>query len=284
MYKYVFEALSGASSFLREQGREESAARFLLQHVLKKTHAQLLADMREEITKAEFTLFWSLIEEHSKGKPVQYLIGTEEFYGRSFQVNEYVLIPRPETEELIYETSKRVNRLFHQSDIHLADIGTGSGVIAITMKLESSTLHVTATDLSLKALEVANLNANLLGAKIQFLQGDLTKPIEHQKWDVILSNPPYISFDEAATLSDTVFNYEPHSALFAKDQGLELYKRLSEELPKLMNKPALIGLEIGHDQGPTIKNYFQQAFPAAKVEIVKDINGKNRMIFCEICE
>jgi release factor glutamine methyltransferase len=200
--------------------------------------------MREEITKAEFTLFWSLIEEHSKGKPVQYLIGSEEFYGRSFQVNEHVLIPRPETEELIYETSKLVNRLFKQKDIHLADIGTGSGVIAITMKLESSSLHVTATDLSLKALGVAKLNAHLLDAEVQFLQGDLTKPIEHKKWDVILSNPPYISFDEAATLSDTVFNYEPHSALFAKDQGLELYKRLSEELPKIMNKPALIGLEV----------------------------------------
>ena len=112
MYKYVYEALSGASSFLIERGREEPVARLLLQHVLQKTHAQLLADMREEITQAEFSLYWSLVEEHVKGKPVQYLIGTEEFYGRTFQVNEHVLIPRPETEELVYETSKRINRLF----------------------------------------------------------------------------------------------------------------------------------------------------------------------------
>lgn len=285
MYKYVYEALSGASSFLIEKGREEPVARLLLQHVLQKTHAQLLADMREEITQAEYSLFWSLVEEHVKGKPVQYLIGTEEFYGRTFQVNEHVLIPRPETEELVYETSKRINRLFPNGhEIHLADIGTGSGIIAITMKLEIPSLHVTATDLSEKAILVAEVNAQQLGAAITLLHGDLTQPIEHQKWDVILSNPPYISFDEAATLSDTVFNYEPHTALFAEDDGFHLYKRLSEELPKIMNKPALIGLEIGHEQGAKVKTYFQLAFPTAKVEIVKDINGKNRMIFCEISE
>lgn len=285
MYKYVYEALSRASSFLSERGREEPVARLLLQHVLQKTHAQLLADMRQEITNAEFTLFWSLIEEHAKGKPVQYLIGTEEFYGRTFKVNEHVLIPRPETEELVYETSKRINRLFpNKQEIHVADIGTGSGIIAITMKLEIANLHVTATDISEKAIQIAEVNAQQLGADITMLQGDLTKPIEHQKWDVILSNPPYISFDEAATLSDTVFNYEPHSALFAEDQGLQLYKRLSEELPNILNKPALIGLEIGHEQGTKVKNYFQMAFPNARVEIVKDINGKNRMIFCEVSE
>jgi len=285
MYKYVYEALSRASSFLREHGREEPVARLLLQYVLNKTHAQLLADMREEITQSDFNLFWSLIEEHAKGKPVQYLTGTEEFYGRTFKVNEHVLIPRPETEELVYETSKRINRLFSQeSELHLADIGTGSGIIAITMKLEIPTLHVTATDLSQKAIEVAKLNANELGADIQLLEGDLSEPIQHQKWDVVLSNPPYISFDEAATLSDTIFNFEPHSALFAEEQGLQLYKRLSEELPNIMNRPALIGLEIGHEQGTKVKNYFQLAFPTAKVEIVKDINGKNRMIFCEVSE
>lgn len=285
MYKYIYEALTRASSFLRENGREEPVARLLLQHVLNKTHAQLLADMREEITQSEFTLFWSLIEEHAKGKPVQYLIGTEEFYGRTFQVNEHVLIPRPETEELVYETLKRIHRLFApNSELYLTDIGTGSGIIAITMKLEIPTLQVTATDLSQKAIEVAEINAQELGADIQFLQGDLTEPVENQKWDVVLSNPPYISFDEAATLSDTVFNFEPHSALFAEEQGLLLYKRLSEELPKLMNKPALIGLEIGHEQGQKVKNFFQIAFPTAKVEIVKDINGKNRMVFCEVSE
>ncbi|MBU0903870.1 MAG: peptide chain release factor N(5)-glutamine methyltransferase [Firmicutes bacterium] len=285
MYKYIYEALSRASSFLIENKREEPVARLLLQHVLNKTHAQLLADMREPISETEYEHFWSLIEEHVKGKPIQYLTGYEEFYGRNFSVNEHVLIPRPETEELVYETINRVKPLFsNKTDVQVADIGTGSGVIGISLKLEQPSFQVTVTDLSQDALDMAKRNAESLGADIHFKQGDLSKPIAHQKWDVVLSNPPYIAFEEAETLSDSVYEYEPHSALFAEEQGLYLYKRLSEELPSLMNKPGLIGLEIGHEQGPTVQEFFQLAFPKAKVDIVKDINGKNRMIFCEISE
>lgn len=285
MYKYIYEALSRASSFLNENGREVPVARLLLQHVLNKTHAQLLADMRDPITETEYEHYWSLIGEHVKGRPVQYITGSEEFYGRIFEVNEHVLIPRPETEELVYETLNRTKSLFlNKTDVQVADIGTGSGVIAITLKLEQPSFQVTATDLAQEALDVAKRNAELLGAEVIFKQGDLSEPITHQKWDIVLSNPPYIAFEEAETLSDSVYEYEPHSALFAEDQGLSLYKRLSEELPSLMNTPALIGLEIGHEQGPAVQRYFQLAFPTAKVDIVKDINGKNRMIFCELCE
>ncbi|WP_394190319.1 peptide chain release factor N(5)-glutamine methyltransferase [Paenisporosarcina quisquiliarum] len=285
MYKYIYEALSRASSFLIENKREEPVARLLLQHVLNKTHAQLLADMREPMSETEYEHYWSLIEKHVKGKPIQYLTGYEEFYGRNFEVNEHVLIPRPETEELVYETMNRVKSLFsNKTDLQVADIGTGSGVIGISLKLEQPSFQVTVTDLSQDALDMAKRNAESLGADIHFKQGDLSKPIAHQKWDVVLSNPPYIAFEEAETLSDSVYEYEPHSALFAEEQGLYLYKRLSEELPSLMNKPGLIGLEIGHEQGPTVQEFFQLAFPKAKVDIVKDINGKNRMIFCEISE
>jgi release factor glutamine methyltransferase len=282
MCKYVYEALARASSFLIENGREEPVARMLLQHVLHKTHVQLLMDMREEISAEQFDQYWSLIEEHKDGKPVQYIIGSEEFYGRTFSVNEHVLIPRPETEELIVETTSRMKRLFSNNDLTLADIGTGSGAIAITMKAEVPTLKVTATDLSTQALEVAQTNAAELGVDIKFKHGDLTAPISSEKWDIVLSNPPYIAHDEAPTLSDTVLNYEPHSALFADEQGLQLYKRLAEELPALMNRPALIGLEIGYSQGPAVQSFFQKSFPTAQVDIVKDINGKERMIFCEI--
>jgi len=285
MCKYVYEALARASSFLAEHGREEPVARMLLMHVLQKTHAQLLADMREEITPEQFNRFWSLLEEHQTGRPVQYIIGTEEFYGRTFEVNEDVLIPRPETEELIVETTTRINRLFaNQSNLSLADIGTGSGAIAITMKLEMPDLHVTATDLSPQALKVAQQNAQNLQAQLSFAQGDLTEPLSDAKWDIVLSNPPYISHDEATTLSDSVLNYEPHSALFAEENGLYLYKRLAQELPAIMNRPGLIGLEIGYQQGPAVQDFFQKAFPKAQVEIVKDINGKERMIFCEFSE
>lgn len=282
MCKYVYEALARASSFLIENGREEPVARMLLQHVLHKTHVQLLMDMREEISAEQFEHYWSLIEQHKDGKPVQYIIGSEEFYGRTFSVNEHVLIPRPETEELIVETIARMKRLFSNNELTLADIGTGSGAIAITMKAEVPSLEVTATDLSSQALEVAKANAAELGADISFKHGDLTAPISSEKWDIVLSNPPYIAHDEAPTLSDTVLNYEPHSALFADENGLILYKRLAEELPAIMNRPALIGLEIGYAQGPAVQSFFQKSFPSAQVDIVKDINGKERMIFCEI--
>ncbi|WP_084544047.1 peptide chain release factor N(5)-glutamine methyltransferase [Paenisporosarcina indica] len=285
MCKYVYEALTRASSFLTQNGREEPVARLLLQHVLQKTHVQLLSDMREEITVEQFDRYWAMIKEHQSGKPVQYIIGSEEFYGRTFQVNKEVLIPRPETEELIVEATNRMNRMFTSNQpVKLADIGTGSGAIAITMKLENPSLQVTATDLSSGALKVAQTNAQDLQAAITFKQGDLTEPIASEMWDIILSNPPYIGYDEAPTLSDTVLNYEPHSALFADDEGLHLYKRLAQELPKIMNRPALIGLEIGYLQGPAVQSFFQKAFPDARVEIVKDINGKERIIFCEISE
>lgn len=285
MCKYVYEALSRASSYLTEHGREEPVARILLQHVLNKSHVQLLMAMREEISTEQFDTYWSLINEHKAGKPVQYIIGTEEFYGRTFHVNEHVLIPRPETEELIVEATIRMKRLFEgQSQLTLADIGTGSGAIAITMKAENPSLQVTATDLSFQALQVAEKNATDLGQRVTFKQGDLTEPISNETWDIVLSNPPYIAHNEAPTLSDTVLNYEPHSALFADEEGLHLYQRLAQELPTMMKRPSLIGLEIGYTQGAAVKSFFQKAFPTAQVEIVKDINQKERMIFCEIRE
>ena len=215
---------------------------------------------------------------------MQYITGVEEFYGRTFHVDESVLIPRPETEELIVGTIERMQKLFTKSNVTVADIGTGSGAIAITMKKECPHLDVTATDLSESALATARKNAHHLTADITFLPGDLTAPIADKKWDVVLSNPPYIAYDDMASMSDVVVEHEPHSALFAEEDGLILYRKLAEQLPPLMNKPGLIGLEIGYTQGETVANYFRQHFPQAKVSIVQDINGKDRMIFCEISE
>ncbi|RPJ96457.1 peptide chain release factor N(5)-glutamine methyltransferase [Rummeliibacillus sp. TYF005] len=284
-FNFIYEALNGASSFLRDKGREEIAARLLLQHVLKKSYTELLVSMHDEIEEEDCRTYWQMVESHAQGMPIQYIIGEEEFYGRTFQVNESVLIPRPETEELILEATKRIKRLFGaQPTIQLADIGTGSGAIAITMKKEIPTLQVTATDISSDALKVAKKNAKLLNAEIHFEEGDLTVPISQQKWQVVLSNPPYIAYEEAAEMSEVVLEHEPHTALFAEDDGLALYKRLAKNLPSLMTKPSFIGVEIGYAQGPAVAALFKENFPQANVEIIKDINGKNRMVFCEIDE
>lgn len=284
-FNFVYEALNGASSFFRENGREEVAARLLLQHVLKKSYTDLLTSMRDKISEDDCEAFWQMVESHAKGMPIQYIIGKEEFYGRTFMVNESVLIPRPETEELIVEASKRIKRIFgDQPNIQLADIGTGSGAIAITLKKEIPSLHVTATDISPAALKVAKTNAAKLEADIHFEEGDLTAPIEQQKWHVVLSNPPYIAYDEAKEMSVVVLEHEPHTALFADEDGLALYKRLAMNLPNLMTKPSFIGVEIGYAQGPAVAELFKESFPQAKIDILKDINGKNRMVFCEMGE
>ncbi|WP_374963901.1 peptide chain release factor N(5)-glutamine methyltransferase [Lysinibacillus sp. RS5] len=281
-YNNVMEALQWASSFLVDHGCEETAARIVMQHVLGTSYSEVMLHLQDVLTNEQKDQFKDLIEEHASGRPVQYCVGSEEFYGRSFIVDESVLIPRPETEELVLGTINRMKKMFHHSALKLADIGTGSGAIAISMKLECPELTVVATDLSEAALTTAQNNAQRLAADIDFRLGDLTAPLVGEKFDIVLSNPPYIAFDEAKEMSSTVLEHEPHSALFAEEDGLILYRKLAEQLPALMNKPALIGLEIGYTQGEQVAQFFKNSFPQATVSIEKDINGKPRMIFCEI--
>ncbi|MGE8033415.1 protein-(glutamine-N5) methyltransferase, release factor-specific [Lysinibacillus sp. KCTC 33748] len=281
-YNNVMEALQWASSFLVDNGREETAARIVMQHILGTSYSEVMLHLQDALTAEQQEKFKELIEEHASGRPVQYCIGSEEFYGRSFIVDESVLIPRPETEELVLGTINRMNKIFKNQNLKLADIGTGSGAIALSMKLECPELTVVATDLSEAALSTAQKNAQRLAADIDFRLGDLTKPLSGEKFDIVLSNPPYIAFDEAKEMSNTVLEHEPHSALFAEEDGLILYRKLAEQLPPLMKKPALIGLEIGYTQGEQVAQFFKNSFPQATVSIEKDINGKPRMIFCEI--
>lgn len=284
MHKTNFEALNGASSFLVNKGRDENAARLLLQHVLGLNYSSLMMKMHDELPTAQFLQFKKMVERHAEGEPIQYIIGYEEFYGRKFYVDESVLIPRPETEELIVCASEHIRKIFGTKPIRLADIGTGSGAIAVTMKLEHPEANVVATDLMEPALNTAKRNAQALGADIEFSLGNLTEPLQGQKWDVVLSNPPYIAFEEAKEMSEVVLEHEPHSALFAEEEGLILYRQLAEQLPPLMNIPSFIAVEIGYKQGEIVKSYFEKSFPNAKISILKDINGKNRIVTCQLDE
>lgn len=284
MTEKIYEALHRASSLLAEKELDVNAARLLLEFCTTKTRTTMLADMREPLTEQQYTLFWDKMTELLEGKPVQYIIGIEYFYGLPFYVDKNVLIPRPETEELVYAALERGRKLFATKDIKMADIGTGSGAIAVSFKTEWPDAQVTATDISEGALVVAQKNANANEVSVRFVQGDMAEPIAEEKWDIILSNPPYIAHDEAALMAATVVDHEPHNALFADEQGLKFYRKLAEMLPPLLNKPALIGMEIGYLQGPAVQALFAEAFPEGTVETVKDINGKDRMIFCEIRE
>lgn len=282
MTKTHLEVLHWASSFLIEHDREETAARLLLQHVTGKSYSALMMAMHDAMDTEQMELYNNMVEQHAQGRPVQYITGVEEFYGRTFMVDESVLIPRPETEELIVGALTRIRKLFGDAPIRLADIGTGSGAIAITMKLEAPQLDVVATDLSESALATATKNAAALQADIAFRLGDLTEPIATEKWDVILSNPPYIAHEDLAEMSEVVTAHEPHSALFADEDGLILYRKLAEQVGAMINRPAFIGVEIGYTQGAAVAGFFREHFPQATIEIVNDINGKERMVFCEI--
>lgn len=281
----IYEALQWASSFLTAHERDENAGELLLCFFLKKSRAQMLADLREELDAETERLFREAVLLHAAGKPVQHIIGYEEFYGRTFEVNEHVLIPRPETEELVLHTLQRLGRLFPgASDLAVLDVGTGSGAIAITLKLERPDLRVKASDISVKALETARRNAARLGAEIEWIHGDLLQPFiaKGEKFAAVISNPPYIPLGDREEMSVVVTEHEPHSALFAGEDGLDLYRRFMDELPFVLEAKALVGFEVGAGQSNAVMALLQDAFPGAKVETVYDINGKDRMVFAEI--
>ena len=280
----VYEALKWASSFLQENGRDENAGEIVLCHVLKVNRTGLLMNMREEITEEQEKSFTEFIHKHVEGIPIQYMIGYEMFYGRSFFVNEEVLIPRPETEELIVGVLERIERHFGDEKLHVADIGTGSGAISITLALENKNLHVYTVDIAQESIEVAKENAKALGAEVTFYHGDLLSPFHKtgQKLDVVVSNPPYIPEEDWHGLSPVVKEHEPKRALVGGEDGLDFYRRFMEELPNVLQKKAIVAFEIGVGQGEDVKRLLQQAFPHAHVEVVFDINGKDRMVFAEM--
>ncbi|PID23922.1 peptide chain release factor N(5)-glutamine methyltransferase [Sporosarcina sp. P7] len=282
MTKTILESVQQAQRLLREREMDTHAAEIAMRFVTGMSQANYLASFREHIADETSSRYLAIITELLTGKPIQYILGEESFYGYLFEVNEHVLIPRPETEELVHYALQRANHLFEDRVIQVADIGTGSGAIAVAFKKERPTAKVTATDFSETALEVAKRNAERNEADITFMQGDMEEPLKSQKWDIILSNPPYIAEHEKSVMSPTVYDFEPQTALFAEEEGLYFYRRLAENLSPLMNHPALIGFEIGYQQGAIVQEYLQKSFPEATVEIVQDINKKDRMIFCEI--
>ncbi|MES5396109.1 peptide chain release factor N(5)-glutamine methyltransferase [Bacillus amyloliquefaciens] len=279
--KTVFEALSWASSYLTEAGREKNAAELLLLNDTGMDRSKLLANLQEPVGEDELYRFRRHVEMHKEGVPIQYIIGKEQFYGREFFVNDDVLIPRPETEEVVFHLLDKQKRVFSEGErLNVIDIGTGSGAIAVTLALECGHFSVAASDISKEALQVAERNAQNLRADVRFLQGDLLTPFisSGKKADIIVSNPPYISEEEMADLSDIVRFHEPLHALTDGGDGLKFYKRFMEDLPLVMKDKALVVFEIGYNQGKAVEELFRHSFPNAEVEVVKDINGKDRTV------
>ncbi len=214
------------------------------------------------------------IDKLIKGIPVQYVVGNVDFYGLTFNVNENVLIPRFETEELVEKSIKYINDFF-QKEVAIVDIGTGSGCIAISLK-KNLLCSMDAVDISDKALEVAKENAKKLDADIKFYIGDLLKPLIG-KYDVIISNPPYIAEDEE--VMEIVKANEPHLALYADNEGLKNYEAILKNASNYLKDKNMIIFEIGETQGTKIKEIALNYFPNSKVKIEKDMQGRDRFIF-----
>lgn len=251
-------------------------AKMLLSDLLGINSLELLNYLDQIVENDIVNEYKKRIESLKNNKPIQYVIGNVNFYGNSFLVNENVLIPRFETEELVENTLKYIEELFPNKKLKVIDLGTGSGCIGITLKKKNPNLDVTLLDISEKALEVAKNNAELLEVDVELIKNDMLKNIT-DKYDIIISNPPYIKTNEE--IQDIVKNNEPHLALYAGEDGLDCYKKILKQAPNNLNSEFLIAFEIGETQAEDIKKIATTIFPQATIISKKDMQDRDRMIF-----
>ncbi|MBO9604779.1 MAG: peptide chain release factor N(5)-glutamine methyltransferase [Paenibacillaceae bacterium] len=280
----IREAYLQASSFLRERGvtDDASCAELLLQHLLGWDRTGLLLRWAEPFP-AELAARWErLLARKAAGEPLQYITGRQEFYGLPFRVTGDVLIPRPETELLVEAIVAHGRRLWPDGAPLLADVGTGSGAIAVSAAVLCPRWRVVASDLSAAALEVArgNAEANGVAPRIDWLRGDLLAPhIEHGLGiDILVSNPPYIPSGDIAGLQTEVRDFEPHTALDGGADGLDLYRRMIGQLRSLSAVPRLVGFEVGQGQAADVADMLRAAGHWDEVGVVDDLAGIGRHV------
>ena len=270
------QAILKACLLLRRQDKEESLAKFLLMYMLDETAEQFSNKLSEELSVEQENRYFDLINKNiNEDTPLSHLVGFDYFYDRKFKVTRDVLSPRMETEELIYKVLEYIKKSKKDS-FRILDLCTGSGIIAITLKKEivEKYTEIVASDISEKALSIAIENANNNNANITFIKSDLFENISG-KFDLIISNPPYISYKDKTTIKDSVLNYDPHLALFAEEDGIYFYRKIIENAVQYLSKDGVIFFEIGYDQKEKIlelgknNNFITTVY--------KDINARDRI-------
>lgn len=277
------ELLNETIALLIKNNLEERAAYELLKECLQIPSYEMYNKLDDEIDEEIIDIYQGLIKQYLSGRALQYILGHDTFFGNEFKVNENVLIPRFETEELVENILYHIDDYFNDYEkIDIVDIGCGSGAIAISLDLEEEKANVYATDISFEALEVAKENNELLKANVTFMQGDLLQPLidNNIKVDILVSNPPYIPDQE--DVSSYVVNNEPHLALFGGVEGIDFYLRIFKDAYKVINDRSLLAFEIGYLQKPLLEKAIKEYFNDVEYQVIKDLSGKDRMLFIYI--
>ena len=270
------------SKQLEEKGLSLEVSKAFLFELCNEYKVNLYLEMDNNVLDIIETRFEDGIKRILNDEPMNYVLGYSYFYGYKFIVNKDVLIPRPETEELVCLILSKYDEYYKGQKIYICDVGTGSGAIAISLKKEEDNLNVFASDISKEAIEVAKTNAKENNADIKFMCGSMLQPYidNNIKVDILVSNPPYIKQDE--TLEASVIDYEPHVALFGGDDGLKFYREIFENAHKILNEKGMLFFEIGYDQKQNLTVLANKYFENAHIEVLKDINGKDRMLFIKL--
>lgn len=256
-------------------------AEVLMMFLLSYTRAQLYARLDEQVSLEHAASYRELVERRAQGEPIAYITKYREFMALDFYVDKRVLVPRPETELLVERTVAKILAQGWEGDnIAIADIGTGSGVIAVYLALRFPKARVYATDISKEALEVAEKNArhHEVADRITFLQGNLLEPLPVAP-RVLVSNPPYTVLSQ---VEPNVARYEPNIALDGGPKGLSIYRELLRQARDTLERPGLITLEIGSEQATDVTNLSHFFFPGSQIEVTKDYAGLDRVVVVEI--
>ena len=255
------------------KGEEAESLSFVYRSLKNLSFTDFVFTLHQEITDEDYKFVEDIFIKLANHIPAQYIIGHAEFFGMQLKVDERVLIPRPETEELV-ELILAENP---EENLKVLDIGTGSGAIALALAKNRPDWSVTAADISQDALELAMENAKAQDLNLSFINSDCFSEIS-AKYDIIVSNPPYISHEDQEEVGLNVLHSEPHLALFADEDGLAIYRRIAEDSKDYLNDGGKIYLEIGYKQGQSVPAIFRENLPEKQVRILKDQFGQDRMV------
>ncbi len=254
-------------------GEEAESLSFVYRALNQLSFTDFVLKLRAEVSQEDREQLKAIQDQLLAHKPAQYIIGSSDFHGLNLKVDERVLIPRPETEELV-ELILSENP---ETSLFVLDIGTGSGAIALALANSRPDWQITASDLSRDALSLVRENAQSCGLSLTFVQSDCLDAIQG-KFDIIVSNPPYISEADKDEVGLNVLASEPHMALFAGENGYAIYRKIAEQAGDYLTEKGKIYLEIGYKQGDGVVDLLKQFFPQKRIRVLKDQFGKDRMV------